>query len=124
MVAFDTVLNQIRLFVAPIAEFFGTFLTENIESATAAIALFASSMSKSLIAGAMPQIDYGRAAQVAAQVTGSGDLQETAQMSASRIKRLQEGTATEKDIAIVVFPPMFSFNSVPSKLHNLLSNVI
>ena len=99
MVAFDTVMNQIRLFVAPIAEFFGTFLTENIESATAAIALFASSMSKALIAGAMPQIDYGRAAQVAAQVTGSGDLQQTPQMSASRIKRLQEGTATEKDIA-------------------------
>jgi hypothetical protein len=100
MVAFDEVMNRIRLAIAPLAEFFGTFLTENIESATAAIGVFAASISGGLIRGAMPVINYGKAGQQAAKVAGAGDLQVTKLMNKDRIKRLSTpGAATDADIA-------------------------
>ena len=99
MVAFDEVMNRIRLAVAPIAEFFGTFLADNIESATAAIGVFAASISGGLIRGAMPTINYGAAGQQAAQVAGAGDLQVTKLMNKKRIERLSTpGAATQADI--------------------------
>ena len=99
MVAFDEVLNKIREFIGPIAEFFGKFLTENIASAAAAVTLFASSITGGLIQGALPKIDYEKSGLFASQVAGSGDLQETAMMSKDRIKRLSTpGAATEADI--------------------------
>ena len=99
MVAFDEVMNRIRLAVAPIAEFFGTFLADNIESATAAIGVFAASISGGLIRGAMPVINYGLAGKQAAQTAGAGDLQVTKLMNKKRIERLSTpGAATQADI--------------------------
>ncbi len=99
-VAFDEVLNNVRTFIGPIAEFFGDFLASNIESATAALGVFAASISGGLIRGAIPNIDYGKAGQQAAQVAGAGDLQVTPMMSKERIGRLgTPGAATEADLA-------------------------
>ena len=99
MVAFDEVMNRIRLAVAPIAEFFGTFLADNIESATAAIGVFAATISGGLIRGAMPVINYGKAGAQAAATAGAGDLQVTKLMNKKRIKRLSTpGAATQADI--------------------------
>jgi len=99
MVSFDEVLNRIRIGIAPLAEFFGTFLSENIESATAAIGVFAASITGGLLQNMIPKIDYARSAAVAAQVTGAGDLKVSKMMSEERIGRLQSGRATEADIA-------------------------
>ena len=63
MVAFDEVLNRFRTVLGPIAEFFGTFLVENINSATAAIGVFAASITGGLIRGALPKIDTAGAAE-------------------------------------------------------------
>ena len=100
MVAFDEVLNRLRSFIGPLAEFFGDFLTNNIESATAAIGVFAASITGGLIRGATPTVDYGKAGAQAAAVAGSGDLKVTKRMSAERIERLATpGAATKADIA-------------------------
>ena len=101
MVAFDEVLNKIREFIGPIAEFFGKFLTENIESATAAIGVFAASITGGLIRGALPNLDYKAQGQYAANIAGMGDLQRTPMMNKKRIKRLSTpGAATAEDIAL------------------------
>ena len=100
MVAFDEVLNRLRSFIGPLAEFFGDFLTNNIESATAAIGVFAASITGGLIRGATPTVDYGKAGAQAAAVAGSGDLKVTKRMSEARIERLATpGAATKADIA-------------------------
>ncbi len=98
MVAFDEVLNKAREFIGPIAEFFGKFLTENIESATAAIGVFAASITGGLISQALPNLGT-EAVKQATAVAGSGDLRVSKMMSKKRIKRLSSGTGTKADIA-------------------------
>jgi hypothetical protein len=100
MVAFDEVLNRFRTILGPVAEFFGKFLVENINSATAAIGVFAASITGGLIRGALPNLDYTKSGQQAASIAGSGDLKVTKMMSKERIGRLATpGAATKADIA-------------------------
>ena len=98
MVAFDEVMNRFRTVIGPIAEFFGRFLVDNIESATAAIGVFVASISRSLLAGALPNLG-NEAVKAATGIAGSGDLQESKMMSKKRISRLSSGTGTKADIA-------------------------
>ena len=101
-VAFDEVLNRIRSFIGPIAEFFGTFLTENINSATAAVGIFAASISRGLINQAIPTIDTaGAAEQVQSNLKNflvkgpKGSEQE------ARRKRVLKGRGTKQDLAVL-----------------------
>jgi hypothetical protein len=99
-VAFDEVLNNFRNFIGPIAEFFGGFLVENIESATAALGVFAATISGGLIRQAIPNIDTrGMSNQI--QQNLGGVIVPGAEGSAmeNRRQRVLSGQGTEADVA-------------------------
>ena len=99
MIAFDEVMNRIRGFIGPIAEFFGEFFVKNINSAVAAIGIFTASIGSGILRGAIPTIDTRGAAQ---QIqTNLGDLLVPgAEGSAQeqRRQRMLQGRGTEQDV--------------------------
>jgi len=99
-VAFDEVLNRFRNFIGPIAEFFGTFLVNNIESATAAMGIFAASITGGLLRQAIPTIDTRGAASQVQENLGNLLLEGDTDASKARKARMLAGTADEKDLAI------------------------
>ena len=98
-VAFDEVLNNFRNFIGPIAEFFGGFLVENIESATAALGVFAATISGGLIRQAIPQIDTRGASNQIQQNLGNLLLDGNTNESKARKERMLAGNYTDKDVA-------------------------
>lgn len=99
-IAFDEVLNNVRRFIGPLAEFFGEFLVQNIESATAAMGVFAATITGGLIRGAMPQIDTrGAANQIQENLGGLLTKGKKGSAQRARRDRILSGTGTEADIA-------------------------
>jgi hypothetical protein len=98
-VAFDEVLNNFRNFIGPIAEFFGGFLVENIESATAALGVFAATISGGLIRQAIPQIDTSSMSKVVNQnLEGFLVAGEDGSPQENRRQKLIAGEGSAEDI--------------------------
>jgi hypothetical protein len=103
-IAFDEVLNVIKTVIGPVAEFFGTFLVNNIGSASMAIGVFAATMLKKLVP-AFQQVDAAKLGKgMSTRMAGDTDTggmfsPGKTKQSQARYARLQAGEMNKKDIA-------------------------
>jgi hypothetical protein len=101
-IAFDEVMNAVKGGIAPIAEFFGKFLADNIQAAALAVGVFASSMLKKLLPP-LAQVDVAsRRAFLQSRFTGAGGvLKEGKEGSAQQERNLRfaSGKETKDDLA-------------------------